>query len=67
MTTPNITEHTYDPAGSAAFPDVNASAAIGGGNQFFAGGPVTQPTTPSRGPPRTLMCRPPRRRSTQAR
>ena len=38
-TTPNITEHTYDPAGSAAFPDVNASAAIGGGNQFFAGGP----------------------------
>ena len=38
-TTPNITEHTYDPAGSAAFPDVNVSAAIGGGNQFFAGGP----------------------------
>jgi len=38
-TTPNITEHTYDPAGSAAFPDVNASAAIGGGMQFFAGGP----------------------------
>lgn len=38
-TTPNITEHTYDPAGSGAFPDVNASAAIGGGNQFFAGGP----------------------------
>ena len=27
-TTPNITEHTYDPAGSGAFPDVNASAAI---------------------------------------
>ena len=39
-TTTNITEHTYDPAGSAAFPDVNASAAIGGGNQFFAGGPA---------------------------
>src|SRR5690242_8247875 len=38
-TTPNITEHTYDPAGSAAFPDVTASAAINGGNQFFAGGP----------------------------
>ena len=38
-TTPNMTEHTYDPAGSAAFPDVNASATIGGGNQFFAGGP----------------------------
>ena len=27
------------PAAEAAFPDVNASAAIGGGNQFFAGGP----------------------------
>jgi hypothetical protein len=40
-TTTNITEHTYDPAGSGAFPDVNASAAIGGGNQFFAGGPFT--------------------------
>lgn len=39
-TTTNITEHTYDPAGSAAFPDVNASAAIGGGTQFFAGGPA---------------------------
>jgi hypothetical protein len=38
-TTTNFTEHTYDPAGSANFPDVNASAAIGGGNQFFAGGP----------------------------
>jgi hypothetical protein len=40
-TTTNITEHTYDPAGSGAFPDVNASAAIGGGNQFFAGGPFS--------------------------
>jgi hypothetical protein len=39
-TTTNLTEHTYDPAGSAAFPDVNASAAIGGANQFFAGGPA---------------------------
>jgi hypothetical protein len=39
-TTTNITEHTYDPAGSAGFPDVNASAAIGGGGQFFAGGPA---------------------------
>lgn len=39
-TTPNLTEHTYDPAGSANFPDVNASAAIGGGTQFFAGGPA---------------------------
>ncbi|MGZ4252023.1 MAG: hypothetical protein ACXVR2_01990 [Solirubrobacteraceae bacterium] len=39
-TTTNLTEHTYDPAGSAAFPDVNASAAIGGGSQFFAGGPA---------------------------
>jgi hypothetical protein len=39
-TTTNITEHTYDPAGSGNFPDVNASAAIGGGNQFFAGGPA---------------------------
>src|SRR5690349_15467079 len=39
-TTTNITEHTYDPAGSAAFPDVNASAAISGGGQFFAGGPA---------------------------
>ncbi len=38
-TTTNFTEHTYDPAGSQNFPDVNASAAIGGGNQFFAGGP----------------------------
>src|SRR5690242_13671873 len=39
-TTPNLTEHTYDPAGSANFPDVNASAAIRGGTQFFAGGPA---------------------------
>lgn len=39
-TTTNITEHTYDPAGSGNFPDVNAGAAIGGGNQFFAGGPA---------------------------
>jgi hypothetical protein len=39
-TTTNLTQHTYDPAGSAAFPDVNASAAIGGANQFFAGGPA---------------------------
>src|SRR5689334_254876 len=39
-TTPNITEHTYDPAGSTEFPDVNASAAIAGGSQFFAGGPA---------------------------
>lgn len=39
-TTTNFTEHTYDPAGSGAFPDVNASAAISGGSQFFAGGPA---------------------------
>jgi hypothetical protein len=39
-TTTNITEHTYDAAGSQNFPDVNASAAIGGGSQFFAGGPA---------------------------
>ena len=39
-TTPNFTEHTYDPAGSQNFPDANASAAIGGGSQFFAGGPA---------------------------
>jgi hypothetical protein len=38
--TTNFTEHTYDPAGSANFPDVNASAAIAGGSQFFAGGPA---------------------------
>ena len=38
--TTNFTEHTYDPAGSTEFPDVNASASIGGGNQFFAGGPA---------------------------
>jgi hypothetical protein len=38
-TTTNFTEHTYDAAGSTAFPDVNASAAISGGSQFFAGGP----------------------------
>jgi hypothetical protein len=37
--TTNLTEHTYDPAGSANFPDTNASAAIAGGSQFFAGGP----------------------------
>ena len=39
-TTANFTEHTYDPAGSANFPDAGASAAIGGGSQFFAGGPA---------------------------
>ncbi len=39
-TTTNITEHTYDAAGSQNFPDVNASAAIGGGSQFLAGGPA---------------------------
>src|SRR6185312_10097109 len=39
-TTTNITEHTYDPAGSTEFPDVNVSAAIGGSGQFFAGGPA---------------------------
>jgi hypothetical protein len=39
-TTTNITEHTYDPAGSTEFPDVNVSATIGGGSQFFAGGPA---------------------------
>jgi hypothetical protein len=38
--TTNLTEHTYDPAGSTEFPDVNAGAAIGGGSQFFAGGPA---------------------------
>ena len=38
-TTTNFTEHTYDPAGSAAFPDANVAAAITGGKQFFAGGP----------------------------
>jgi hypothetical protein len=38
-TTTNFTEHTYDAAGSTAFPDVNASVAISGGSQFFAGGP----------------------------
>jgi hypothetical protein len=38
--TTNFTEHTYDPAGSQVFPDVNASAAIDGGSQFFAGGPA---------------------------
>jgi hypothetical protein len=38
--TTNFTEHTYDPAGSANFPDTNASAAIAGGSQFFAGGPA---------------------------
>ena len=38
-TSTNFTEHTYDPAGSANFPDVAASAAINGGKQFFAGGP----------------------------
>jgi hypothetical protein len=37
--TTNFTEHTYDPAGSANFPDTNASTAIAGGSQFFAGGP----------------------------
>jgi hypothetical protein len=44
-TTTNFTEHTYDPAGSSNFPDVNASAAIGGGNQFFAGGPANSDNT----------------------
>jgi hypothetical protein len=44
-TTTNFTEHTYDPAGSTAFPDVNASAAIGGGHQFFAGGPANSDNT----------------------
>jgi hypothetical protein len=39
-TTSNFTEHTYDPAGSANFPDASASAAIAGGTQFFAGGPA---------------------------
>lgn len=39
-TTANFTEHTYDPAGSQNFPDANASAAIAGGSQFFAGGPA---------------------------
>ena len=39
-TTANLTEHTYDPAGSQNFPDANASAAIGGATQFFAGGPA---------------------------
>ena len=39
QTTPNFTEHVYDPAGSSDFPDVNASKAIGGAKQFFAGGP----------------------------
>jgi hypothetical protein len=39
-TTANFTEHTYDAAGSANFPDANASAAIAGGTQFFAGGPA---------------------------
>ena len=38
--TTNFTEHTYDPAGSTNFPDTNASAAIAGGIQFFAGGPA---------------------------
>jgi hypothetical protein len=38
--TSNFTEHTYDPAGSQNFPDANASAAIGGATQFFAGGPA---------------------------
>ena len=35
--TTNFTEHTYDPAGSANFPDPNESAAITGG---LAGGPA---------------------------
>jgi hypothetical protein len=39
-TTANLTEHTYDAAGSQNFPDANASAAIAGGSQFFAGGPA---------------------------
>jgi hypothetical protein len=38
-TTTNFTEHTYDAAGSGAFPDTTASAAVSGGKQFFAGGP----------------------------
>ncbi len=41
-TTTNITEHTYDAVGSQNFPDANASAAIGGANQFFAGGPANR-------------------------
>lgn len=39
LTTANFTEHTYDPAGSGLFPDATVTAAIGGGRQFFAGGP----------------------------
>jgi hypothetical protein len=35
-TTANLTEHAY---GAGTFPDTAVSAAIGGGTQFFAGGP----------------------------
>jgi hypothetical protein len=35
--TPNFTEHAYDPSG--AFPSTTVSDGIGGGAQFFAGGP----------------------------
>jgi hypothetical protein len=38
-TTPNFTEHAYDPKGSGDFPDTDVATAIAGGNQFFAGGP----------------------------
>jgi hypothetical protein len=37
ITTPNFTEHVYSETG--AFPDPDASSSIGGGAQFFAGGP----------------------------
>jgi hypothetical protein len=37
ITTTNFTEHVYSASG--AFPDPDASSAIGGGTQFFAGGP----------------------------
>ena len=47
-TTGNFTEHVYDPAGSGAFPDVNAGRKIGGGHQFFAGGPQSTDNTTER-------------------
>jgi hypothetical protein len=40
-TSPNFTEHLYDPQGSTDFPDTDDSAAINGGKQMFAGGPST--------------------------
>lgn len=40
-TSPNFTELVYDPGGAYGFPDTADSAAIGGGTQFFAGGPDT--------------------------